>query len=93
MDAEDLVEESPTTLVDLLNNTLIWRQTAPYLPAGSVLALSATSRVFRHVICDSPETFRHLNLSSVKSAILVDSSPIDSGGKSMPIFLSIIISL
>jgi hypothetical protein len=93
MDEENLVESQPVTLVDLLNNTLIWRQTAPYLPAGSVLALSATSRVFRHVICDSPETFRHLNLSSVKSATLADSRPIDSGGKLMPISLSIIISL
>ncbi|THZ00781.1 hypothetical protein D6C95_04245 [Aureobasidium pullulans] len=81
MDAEDLVEESPTTLVDLLNNTLIWRQTAPYLPPGSVLALSATARALRHTVCESPETFRHLNLTLVKSAAtLVDSSPIDSGG-------------
>lgn len=86
MDAEDLVEESqlesPTTLVDLLNNTLIWRQTAPYLPPGSVLALSATARALRHTVCESPETFRHLNLTLVKSAAtLVDSSPIDSGGR------------
>jgi hypothetical protein len=90
MDEENLVESQPVTLVDLLNNTLIWRQTAPYLPAGSVLALSATSRVLRHVICDSPETFRHLNLSLVKSATLADSGPIDSGGKLFPISLSII---
>ncbi|KAH0396157.1 hypothetical protein KCU89_g9592, partial [Aureobasidium melanogenum] len=80
MDAEDLVESQPLTLVDLLNNTLIWRQTAPYLSAGSVLALSATARTFRHTICESPETFRHLNLTLVKSATLVDSSPIDKGG-------------
>ena len=93
MDTENLVESQPVTLVDLLNNTLIWRQTAPYLSAGSVLALSATARTFRRTICDSPETFRHLNLSLVKSATLADSSPIDSGGKSMPISLSVIISL
>ncbi|KAH0172693.1 hypothetical protein KCU67_g1624, partial [Aureobasidium melanogenum] len=80
MDAEDLVESQPLTLVDLLNNTLIWRQTAPYLSAGSILALSATARTFRHTICESPETFRHLNLTLVKSATLVDSSPIDKGG-------------
>ncbi|CAD0085198.1 unnamed protein product [Aureobasidium vineae] len=79
MDAEALVESQPVTLVDLLNNTLIWRETAPYLPAGSVLALSATARAFRHTICESPETFRHLNLTLVKSATLLDSSPIDSG--------------
>jgi hypothetical protein len=87
MDAEDLVESQPLTLVDLLNNTLIWRQTAPYLSAGSVLALSATARTFRHTICESPETFRHLNLTLVKSATLVDSSPIDKGGKCTPILL------
>ncbi|KAH0352169.1 hypothetical protein KCU83_g3813, partial [Aureobasidium melanogenum] len=80
MDAENLVQSQPLTLVDLLNNTLIWRQTAPYLSAGSVLALSATARTFRHTICESPETFRHLNLTLVKSATLVDSSPIDKGG-------------
>ncbi|KAG9873172.1 hypothetical protein KCV05_g23028, partial [Aureobasidium melanogenum] len=80
MDAENLVESQPLTLVDLLNNTLIWRQTAPYLSAGSILALSATARTFRHTICESPETFRHLNLTLVKSATLVDSSPIDKGG-------------
>lgn len=79
MDAQDLVEH-PITLVDLLDNTLIWRQTAPYLPVPSVLALSATTRALRAVICDSPETFRHLDLSLVKSAGTVDSSPIDSGG-------------
>ncbi|KAH0254863.1 hypothetical protein KCU84_g23369, partial [Aureobasidium melanogenum] len=33
-----------------------------------------------HTICESPETFRHLNLTLVKSATLVDSSPIDKGG-------------
>jgi len=93
MDAENLVESQPVTLVELLNNTLIWRQTAPYLSAGSILALSATARAFRHTICDSPETFRHLNLGLVRSATLADTSPIDSGGELMPISLSVIISL
>ena len=91
MDAEALVESQPVTVVDLLSNTLIWRQAAPYLPAGSVLALSATARALRHTICESPETFRHLNLTLVKSATLLDSSPIDSGGKSLIIPLSIMI--
>lgn len=81
MDTEHLVDQS-ITLVDLLNNTLIWRQTAPYLPVSSVLALSATTRAIRAILHESPETFRHLNLSVVKSATLADSSPIDSGGMS-----------
>lgn len=68
------------TLVDLLNNTLVLRQTAPYLPVASLVALSAASQFLRSLINDSPEAFRYLNLSSVKSAIDIDSSPIDSGG-------------
>ncbi|KAI5269076.1 hypothetical protein E4T47_07309 [Aureobasidium subglaciale] len=79
MDADDCVEQQRITLVDLLSNTLILRQTAPYLPAGSVLALSASARALRHILFESPETFRYLNLTLVKSATL-DAGPIDSGG-------------
>ena len=71
----------PTTLVDLLNNTLVLRQTAPYIPVASLLALSSASRSLRLLIYSSPEAFRHLNLSVIKGAC-IDASPIDSGGTS-----------
>lgn len=69
----------PTTLVDLLGNSIILRQAAPYVPVGSLLALSATCRTLRSLVYDSDETFRHLDLSATKSA-LIDASPVDSGG-------------
>src|SRR4051812_47184399 len=72
-------DQLPITLVDLLNNTLVLRQTAPYIPVASLLALASVSKALRALLCTSAEAFRHLNLSSVKSAI-IDASPIDSGG-------------
>ncbi|KAF2872132.1 hypothetical protein BDV95DRAFT_492393 [Massariosphaeria phaeospora] len=71
----------PTTLADLLSNTLVLRQTAPYLPVFSVYALAATSRSLHRVVHQSPEVFRYLDLSTVKSAI-IPHGPLDSGGVS-----------
>lgn len=47
----------------------------------NLLALSATCKLLRALIHGSPEAFRYLNLSSVKSAA-IDASPIDKGGVS-----------
>jgi hypothetical protein len=68
-----------TTLLDLLSNTLVLRQTAPYLPASGLLALAATSTAFRSVVQLSPHVFRYLELSNVKSA-WPNYTPLDSGG-------------
>ncbi|KAF2280289.1 uncharacterized protein EI97DRAFT_498506 [Westerdykella ornata] len=68
-----------TTLADLLSNTLVLRQTAPYLPVASLYALAATSKSLRHIVYTAPESFRHLDLSTVKSAF-VKYVPLDSGG-------------
>lgn len=70
-----------TTLVDLLSNTLVLRQTAPYLPVQSIFALAATSRTLHHIVHTSPEAFRYLDLSTVKSAV-IPNEPLDSGGVS-----------
>jgi hypothetical protein len=75
-----VLDNVPTSLVDLLTNTLILRQTAPYLPVGSLCALAKTSREFRHIIRQSPEAFRYLDLSPIKSAICPVNEPLDSGG-------------
>ncbi|KAF1348176.1 hypothetical protein BDV97DRAFT_356937 [Delphinella strobiligena] len=73
------MDQFPNALVDLLNNTLVLRQTAPYVPIDSMFALSATCKSLRSLIYGSPETFRYLDLSCVKSAI-TDANPIDNGG-------------
>ncbi|KAF2244472.1 hypothetical protein BU26DRAFT_523118 [Trematosphaeria pertusa] len=69
----------PTTLADLLSNSLVLRQTAPYLPVASIYALAATSKTLHHIVHSSPEVFRYLDLSTVESAI-VPYEPLDSGG-------------
>lgn len=69
----------PTTLVDLLSNTLVLRQTAPYLPVSARYALAATCRSLKDIIYNAPEVFRYLDLSNVQSAIL-RYEPLDSGG-------------
>ncbi|KAF1987110.1 hypothetical protein K402DRAFT_393275 [Aulographum hederae CBS 113979] len=68
-----------TTLLDLLCNSLVLRQTTPYLDVCSLLALSATSKSFHYLINNSPDSFRRLDLTTVKAAS-IDSSSIDKGG-------------
>ncbi|KAF2006990.1 hypothetical protein P154DRAFT_517433 [Amniculicola lignicola CBS 123094] len=69
----------PTTLADLLSNSLVLRQTAPYLPVPALYALAATSKTFHHIVHRAPDVFRFLDLSAVKSAV-VPYEPLDSGG-------------
>jgi hypothetical protein len=73
------LEDMPVTLLDLLSNTVILRQTAPYIPLQTLLSLSSANRSIRRIITSQPEPWRHLDLTGVKSAI-VNSSPIDVGG-------------
>lgn len=68
-----------SALLHLLSNTLVSRQIAPYLPVSALYALAATSTSFHHLVHHSPEVFRYLDLSTVKSAI-VPYVPLDSGG-------------
>ncbi|KAK4570301.1 hypothetical protein LTR86_002381 [Recurvomyces mirabilis] len=75
------MEDLPTTLQDVLSNSLILRQTAPYIPARNLLALSATSKTFRLVIGAQADVWRYVDLTDISSA-RIDSSPIDVGGMS-----------
>ncbi|KAF1921133.1 hypothetical protein BDU57DRAFT_466263 [Ampelomyces quisqualis] len=75
-----VLDHVPTSLLDLLNNTLILRQTAPHLPISSLCALAKTSRALRQIIRQSPQAFRYLDLSPVKSAICPIEEPLDTGG-------------
>ena len=69
----------PTTLLDILSNSLILHQTAPYLPLPAALKLGATNKTFRSLIYKSPDFFRYVDLSVVKSA-QVPYAPVDGGG-------------
>ncbi|KAI9659807.1 MAG: hypothetical protein M1821_001158 [Bathelium mastoideum] len=69
----------PVTLLDLLSNSLVLHQTAPYLSIAATLNLGATSKAFRSLIYNSPDTFRYADLSLIKSAN-VPYAPADIGG-------------
>ena len=73
------INQLPVTLIDVIANTVILRQLAPYIPIRSLLNLSATNKALRESIFSQPEPWRHLGLTGVKSAI-IESSPIDIGG-------------
>lgn len=70
----------PISLLHLLSNSLVLDQTVPYLPVSSLLALGATSRSFKELVHCTPNVFRHLDLSNVKSAQF-DIANIDNGGE------------
>ena len=70
----------PCPLLQLLSNTLILYQTAPYLSASSLLALGGTSKSFQCLIKTTPSVFRHLDLTEVKSAQF-QIAAIDRGGE------------
>ncbi|KAI2477265.1 hypothetical protein Ptr902_11338 [Pyrenophora tritici-repentis] len=73
-------DDLPTSLADLLSNTLILRQTAPYLPVSALRNLSRASKALHQIVIQSPEAFRYLDLSPVKSAILPFDGPLGVGG-------------
>jgi hypothetical protein len=75
-----ILSNPPTSLADLLSNTLVLRQTAPYLPAVSLCALAKTSRALHLAIRQSPDAFRYLDLSPLKAAVCPIDEPLDSGG-------------
>ena len=70
----------PISLLYLLSNSLVLDQTVPYLPVSSLLALGATSKSFKDLIHRTPNVFRYLDLSNVKSAQF-DIANIDNGGE------------
>lgn len=72
------LDKLPVTLIDVLANSVILRQLAPYIPIRSLLDLSGTSKAIRNIVLQ-PEPWRHLDLTGVKSAI-IESAPIDIGG-------------
>ncbi|KAK7519664.1 uncharacterized protein IWZ02DRAFT_299642 [Phyllosticta citriasiana] len=72
-------DATPTTLFDLLNNSLLLRNIAPHLPVASLFALARTSKTFFELVTSSPDAFRYLDLSVVSSAAAPSHEPLDSG--------------
>ena len=73
----------PTTLLDLLSNSLVLDNTLPSLSLSSLFALSRTSRNFQNLVLRTPSVFRYLDLSRCRGAHVPHSmKPIDSGGNS-----------
>ncbi|KAF7919491.1 uncharacterized protein EAE98_009331 [Botrytis deweyae] len=79
-ESRDTTDRLPSSLLQLLSNTLILYQTTPYLPVSSLLALGATSKSFQELIHETPHVFRYLKLSDVESARSGVGS-IDNGGQ------------
>lgn len=76
---EELETTSPS-LFDILHNSLVLRNTVPYLPVSSLLSLAATDRAFRALVFGTPGVFRHLDLTRIKNAQF-DIDVIDRGGE------------
>lgn len=59
-----------TSLEDVLSNSLVLDQMAPYLSVPSLMALASTSRRLKTVINETPYVFRHLDLSRCRGTQL-----------------------
>ncbi|KAH8666049.1 hypothetical protein BGZ60DRAFT_377997 [Tricladium varicosporioides] len=70
----------PSSLLQLLSNTLILYQTTPYLPISALLSLGATSKSFQSLVHETHGVFRHLDLTHIKAAQF-QLAPIDHGGE------------
>lgn len=67
-------------LADFLSNTLVLRQTIPYLPISALLNLTSTSKQLRDLLYSDPDVFRHIDLTHVKAAQF-EVAGIDHGGE------------
>ncbi|KAH6842624.1 hypothetical protein B0I37DRAFT_200560 [Chaetomium sp. MPI-CAGE-AT-0009] len=74
------VDIQHSALLQLLANSLVLSQTAPYLSCYDVLNLAATARAFRFLVYHTPNVFRRLELSNVKTAQF-DTHAVDRGGE------------
>jgi hypothetical protein len=68
------------TLLQVLSNPLILYHTVQYLPITSLLALGAASKPLQGIVHRTPNIFRYLDLSRVKS-VQFEISQIDHGGE------------
>lgn len=71
---------SSSLLADLLSNTLVLRQTLPYLRISALLNLTSTSKQLRDLLYSDPDVFRHIELTHVKAAQF-EVAGVDHGGE------------
>lgn len=76
----DFPELSNSSLLDLLSNSLLLRETTPFLPISTLLNLAATSKALHNLLYKTPGVFRHVDITSIKSAHF-DVAGIDHGGE------------
>lgn len=57
-------------LEEMLTNSLILDQMAPYLSVSSLMALASTSRLLYNMVTQTPYVFRHLDLTDCRGAQL-----------------------
>ncbi|KAK7993197.1 Sec63 Brl domain-containing protein [Apiospora arundinis] len=72
--------ESSSLLADFFSNTLVLRQTIPYLPISALLNLTSTSKQLRDLLHSDPAVFRHIDLTHVKAAQF-EVAGVDHGGE------------
>jgi hypothetical protein len=79
-ESQTAIEVNHCTLLELLANSLVLSQTAPYLSCYDVLNLATTARAFRFLVYHTPNVFRRLELGNVKTAQF-DIDAVDRGGE------------
>ncbi|KAF4983701.1 hypothetical protein FZEAL_917 [Fusarium zealandicum] len=62
------IQHKGLNIFDALYNSLVLRNTLPYLPVSGLLNLAATCRDLRSLVYETPGVFRHLDLTRVKTA-------------------------
>ncbi|KAH6645121.1 hypothetical protein BKA67DRAFT_527647 [Truncatella angustata] len=78
---ERVLSEPPhSSLLDLLSNTIVLHETILFLPVSDLLHLAATSKDLRNLLYQTPGVFRHVDLTTIKSAQF-DVAAIDHGGQ------------
>ena len=75
VDSGSVKPSEPASFEDVLSNTLILDQLAPYLSPESLLSLASTSRYLRSAILETPYVFRHLDLSRSHAAQIPNHGP------------------
>lgn len=68
------------SLCEILSNPYILHNTVPYLPISGLLALGGSSKAFHDLIHHTPQVFRYVDLSRVKS-VQFEIKRIDNGGE------------
>lgn len=82
-DTHPSLSELPSTLLDLLSNTLILDNVVPYLSVASIFALSRTAKSYRSFVQQNPRMLRYIDLSRCRGAYIPPSmTRVDPGGHS-----------